>query len=252
LFAPSARFNYGIAPGWEAVIEGDVAHGLSSGTRGASLVGNGASLKGVLREGSLQENPGPSIATEFGILLPGIRAEHGTGASVAGIVSQRWEWVTLHLNAAAAVTRQQHADLFLGVIGVLIATAEEVQGPVFIASNGTVGLRGARVNDHTSGEIRDGGIRPVERTVGLRDAAPADYGRRRKHRDPPPHSHGVGRNTQIAAGSAEAARTATKSRSSSGTNSEVRAPDTVGTFATRPYPVSRGSSTSTAPSPQLT
>lgn len=179
LFGPSARFNYGIAPGWEAVIEGDVAHGLSAGTRGASLVGNGASLKGVLREGSLQEKPGPSIATEFGLLLPGIRAEHGTGASVAGIVSQRWEWVTFHLNGAAAVTRQQHADLFLGVIGEgphdwpvrpvaelfyerdfgrqetksgLVGAIWQVHDALAV----DVGLRGARVNDHTSGEIRAG------------------------------------------------------------------------------------------------
>jgi hypothetical protein len=179
LFAPSARFNYGIAPGWEAVIEGDVAHGLSAGTRGASLVGNGASLKGVLREGSLQEKPGPSIATEFGLLLPGIRAEHGTGAGVAGIVSQRWEWVTFHLNGAAAVTRQQHADLFLGVIGEgphdwpvrpvaelfyerdfgRLETKSGLVGAIWQVRDALavdVGLRGARVNDHTSGEIRVG------------------------------------------------------------------------------------------------
>ncbi len=179
LFAPSTRFNYGIAPGWEAVIEGDVAHGLSAGTRGASLVGNGASLKGVLREGSLQEKPGPSIATEFGLLLPGIRAEHGTGVSVAGIVSQRWEWVTFHLNGAAAVTRQQHADLFLGVIGEgphdwpvrpvaelfyerdfgRLETTSGLVGAIWQVHDALavdVGLRGARVNDHTSGEIRAG------------------------------------------------------------------------------------------------
>jgi hypothetical protein len=179
LSAPSARFNYGIAPGWEAVIEGDVAHGLSAGTRGASLVGNGASLKGVLREGSLQEKPGPSIATEFGLLLPGIRAEHGTGVNVAGIVSQRWEWVTFHLNGAAAVTRQQHADLFLGVIGEgphdwpvrpvaelfyerdfgRLETKSGLVGAIWQVHDALavdVGLRGARVNDHTSGEIRAG------------------------------------------------------------------------------------------------
>ena len=65
----------------------------------------------MLREGVLQDKTGPSVATEFGLLLPGIRDEHGTGASLAGIVSQRWEWGTLHLNTAAALTRDQHADL---------------------------------------------------------------------------------------------------------------------------------------------
>lgn len=71
LFAPSARFNYGFAPGWEAVVEGRVAHAISDGVRGTSPTGNGAFLKSVLREGSLQEKSGPSIATEFGVLLPG-------------------------------------------------------------------------------------------------------------------------------------------------------------------------------------
>jgi hypothetical protein len=89
LFAPNVRLNYGFVPGWEAVLEGELAHGLTAGTSGTRLVGNGAFLKGMLREGSLQEKPGPSIATEFGILLPGIHDERGTGASVAGIVSQQ-------------------------------------------------------------------------------------------------------------------------------------------------------------------
>jgi hypothetical protein len=60
LFAPDVRFNYGFTPGWEAVLEGRVAHGLTADIAGTSLLGSGASLKGVLREGSLQEKAGPS------------------------------------------------------------------------------------------------------------------------------------------------------------------------------------------------
>jgi len=45
--------------------------------------------------------------------------------------------------------------------------------------------------------------------------------------------HGIGRNTQTAAASPDLAGAATKSRSSSETNSEVRAPDTVGICASR-------------------
>jgi hypothetical protein len=45
--------------------------------------------------------------------------------------------------------------------------------------------------------------------------------------------HEAGRNTQIAAGSFDPARTATNSRSSSGTNGEVRARGTVGMPASR-------------------
>src|SRR5438132_10432707 len=66
LLAPNVRINYGFTPGWEAVLEGRIAHGLMADNPGTSLHGDGAFLKGVLREGSLQEKPGPSIATEFG------------------------------------------------------------------------------------------------------------------------------------------------------------------------------------------
>jgi len=104
LLAPDLRINYGFTPGWEAALEGKVTHGLTVGIPGTSVVEGQALLKGVLREGSLQENPGPSIATEFGVLLPGINDQHGTGAVLNGIVSQRWDWGTVHLNAQIELT----------------------------------------------------------------------------------------------------------------------------------------------------
>lgn len=117
LLAPSVVLNYGIAPHWEAVLQGQAAHRLSDNSNGTSLINNGAFLKGVLREGSLQGQSGPSVATEFGFLLPSINDEPGTiGGSIAGIVSHQWSWMTVHLNAAAAITQQQHGDLFLGMI----------------------------------------------------------------------------------------------------------------------------------------
>ena len=70
----------------------------------------------MLRDGVLQEKPGPSIATEFGVLLPGVHDERGTGASLADIISQRWVWGTVNFNAAAALAREQHADYFLDAI----------------------------------------------------------------------------------------------------------------------------------------
>ena len=80
------------------------------------LVANGLFLKGVLREGVLQDKTGPSVATEFGVLLPGINDEPGVGASWLGIVSQRGSWGTVHFNVGTALTREQHFDLFLGTI----------------------------------------------------------------------------------------------------------------------------------------
>jgi hypothetical protein len=115
LIAPATVFNYGFSEGWEAVLEGLGQTPLSP--RGpTSLTAAGAFLKHVLQPGSLQDKTGPSIATEFGVLLPDSRGNSGIGASLAGIVSQRWDWGTIHLNAAAALTKDHHADLFFGAI----------------------------------------------------------------------------------------------------------------------------------------
>jgi len=114
--APDWVVNLGFAQGWEAVFQaqGRIPFGQSDESFGVG--GVGVLLKHVLREGSLQDKSGPSVATEFGVLLPGVGTEPGVGATVSGIASQRFEWTTLHLNATATLTRDQHADGFLGVI----------------------------------------------------------------------------------------------------------------------------------------
>jgi hypothetical protein len=179
LLAPDLRINYGFIPRWEAALEGKLTHGLTAGIPGTSLVESQALLKGVLREGTLQEKPGPSIATEFGVLLPGINDQHGTGAVLNGIVSHRWDWGTVHLNAQIELTRQQHADYFLDTIVEgphdwpvrpvaeffyesdvsLFRTGSALVGAIWqVQDNIAVdfGLRGARINGQTAGEIRAG------------------------------------------------------------------------------------------------
>lgn len=179
LLAPDLRVNYGFTRDWEATIEGDLTHALSPDIPATTLVGNIASLKTVLREGSLQEKPGPSIATEFDVLLPGIRDEPGAGVGLIGIVSHQWDWVTLHFNAGAALTRDQHADYVLDTIiegphtwpvrpvseffyernvgqfetrSALIGAIWQVKDNIAV----DFAVRGACINDHTAGEIRAG------------------------------------------------------------------------------------------------
>jgi hypothetical protein len=115
LVAPATVINYGLSEGWEAVFEG---HGQTplSPSGFTSLTAAGAFLKHVLQPGSLQDKTGTSIATEFGVLLPDSTGISGVGASLAGIVSQRWDWGTIHLNAETALTREHHGDIFLGSI----------------------------------------------------------------------------------------------------------------------------------------
>jgi hypothetical protein len=115
LAAPAARFNYGLSETWEAVLEGQLETPVApSGP--STLTAAGAFLKGVLREGSLQDKSGVSVATEFGVLLPDSRGDSNFGASLAGIVSQRWDWGAIHLNGQAELTRDHRADLFIGTI----------------------------------------------------------------------------------------------------------------------------------------
>jgi hypothetical protein len=161
LVAPAWVVNIGISQGWEAVFQGQGQFPLGASDAPASFAGAGAFLKGVLREGSLQDKTGPSIATEFGALLPGINADSGLGASLAGIVSQRWEWTTVHFNVATALTRDQHADLFLGTIiegpykWKVRPVAEFFYENEFGASHTVSGLIGAiwQVNDKLSFDI---------------------------------------------------------------------------------------------------
>jgi hypothetical protein len=181
LVAPTVVFNYGLSERWELVLQSEAVHSLMEEASKTSLVGNGLFLKAIVREGSLQGKPGPSIATEFGFLLPGLNDDptRGTGGSLAGIVSQQWPWLTVHLNAAVAITRQQTADAFFGVIlegprdwplrpvaevfyerdfgGV--TTTSALVGAIWQVRDNIafdVGLRGAQVNDQPLREVRFG------------------------------------------------------------------------------------------------
>jgi len=116
--APAVVGNFGLEGDRELVIQGqrEVALDRDPGEPRSSVVDNGVFIKQVLRRGALQDAPGPSLATEYGVLLPSVHGEKGTGFSVAGIASQRTEAVSVHLNAALAWSREHEPDLFLGAI----------------------------------------------------------------------------------------------------------------------------------------
>ena len=116
--APAVVANFGFSGERELVLQGQRQTALQEvpGEPRTAIVDTGLFVKQVLRGGVLQEKPGPSVATEYGFLLPTVNGEHGTGFSVAGIVSQRFEAGTIHLNSALAWTRSHEPDLFLGVI----------------------------------------------------------------------------------------------------------------------------------------
>ena len=118
LTAPGAIFNLGLFPQWEAVLQGRqlvLIDGPANAHR-LELVDTGVFLKGVLRRGSLQQREGPSVAAEFGPLLPTVNGDPGVGATIGAIVSQRWSAATVHVNGVISYTRAHNPDLFGGII----------------------------------------------------------------------------------------------------------------------------------------
>jgi hypothetical protein len=116
LVAPSAVLNWGFAHRWELVLEGRhfVQLGQESTASRLRVEDSALSVKSVLREGTLQEKTGPSVASEVGALLPTINGgDSGFGVEASLIVSQRWPDLTVHLNAALSWTRA-HRPGFVG------------------------------------------------------------------------------------------------------------------------------------------
>ncbi|HZT61817.1 MAG TPA: hypothetical protein VFA36_01675 [Burkholderiales bacterium] len=167
--APAVVGNFGLEGNRELVIQGqrEVALDPGPGEPRSAIVDNGVFIKQMLRQGTLQDASGPSVATEYGLLLPSVHGETGTGLSVAGIVSRRTEAVTLHLNAALAWTREHEPGVFLGTI---------LEGPYSWA---------VRPVAEVFGEQASGGPRTTSWLVGaiwrVRDGLSFDVGVRKAH-----------------------------------------------------------------------
>jgi hypothetical protein len=113
LYTPSSVINYGVADGFELVVDLD---GVVGG--GESLFASGVLVKHVLRKGSLQDRTGPSVALETGLLLPNVPVEEtGFGWVATAMASQRWDRVTVHLNATGLYLRSHQIGGFASVIG---------------------------------------------------------------------------------------------------------------------------------------
>jgi hypothetical protein len=160
LIAPAVVYNYGFLENWEAILEGQLQTPFSpSGP--TNLAASGASLKHIIRPGSLQDQTGPSIATEFGVLLPDSNGDNRFGATIDAIVSQRWDWGTVHVNNAVELTRDQRGDVFTDLIvegpakWVVRPVAEFFYEEEFGRAHTVSGLIGAiwQVNDKLSFDV---------------------------------------------------------------------------------------------------
>jgi hypothetical protein len=184
LIAPATVLNLGFAPGWEAVVDFQNYVGLQAvpGQAPDRLLDTDFLVKTVLLRGSLQDaGPWPSVAVEFGPLLPNVDGEKGFGASCDVIVSERWKPLTFHLNSWVELTRGDlRPDWFEGVIlegpseaplravsevflehdwSDGVTTRSVLVGGIWRAAEGLdldAGLREARIGDEWATEVRLG------------------------------------------------------------------------------------------------
>ena len=112
---PTMVLNYGFARNLELV--GEFRLEVSPEVE---ISDPGLSLKGVVREGVLQDKPGLSVAVEAGPLLPSTRPrEHDIGFEAIGIVSGKLAPITVHVNGGGGLDRGGHVFGTWGVIGEL-------------------------------------------------------------------------------------------------------------------------------------
>jgi hypothetical protein len=179
---PNIVLNIGTRPGWEIVVEGQHrmrAHS-EAGAPAHQLTDTGLFLKTLLRKGALQEETGPSIALEFGTLLPTLHDETGVGGAVLLAISFRRHLLTMHFNGEVAMSRSGAAELFGSMIleamqdrqvrpvlelfvegeaGASATVRSALIGAIWEASDRLsidVGARMARADDRTERELRAG------------------------------------------------------------------------------------------------
>jgi hypothetical protein len=117
IVAPDLVVNLGLHRRLELVVEGRGVVALGRDPEHRYRIDDTALLaKWLARRGTLQEEAGPSLALELGMLLPTLHAESGVGAEGIAIGSYRFPHLTAHLNAAAAWTRAETAEIGVGLI----------------------------------------------------------------------------------------------------------------------------------------
>ncbi len=112
---PGMVVNYGVATRLELV--GEFRLEVSPEVE---IIDPALSLKGVVKEGVLQDKPGLSVAVEAGMLFPAtLPRERGVGFEADGIVSGKLALVTLHVNGGGGLDRGGQLFGIWGVIGEL-------------------------------------------------------------------------------------------------------------------------------------
>jgi hypothetical protein len=112
---PHIVLNYGVVKNAELVAEFNLEVSPV-----VDITDPSVSVKGVLKEGVLQDKHGVSVAVEAGPLLPStLPRERHVGFEAIGIVSGKLSLVTLHVNGGGGLDRAGELFGVWGVIGEL-------------------------------------------------------------------------------------------------------------------------------------
>ena len=112
---PRAVINYGLFKNWELVAEFAIQRAPDAAL---DVIDPAISLKGVLKEGSLQDKDGFSFAVEASALLPSSEKGEGRfGFEGVAILSEKLGPFTFHLNGGLGIERST-GDL-VGIWGVI-------------------------------------------------------------------------------------------------------------------------------------
>jgi hypothetical protein len=112
---PRVVLNYGLFENWEAVAEFAIRRAPDADL---DVIDPAISLKGVVKEGVLQDKEGLGIAVEASLLLPSTEAgERKFGFEAIGILSDKIGPFTFHLNGGLGVERST-GDL-VGIWGLI-------------------------------------------------------------------------------------------------------------------------------------
>jgi hypothetical protein len=115
---PAAVATFGLGYDTELALEGRLQSEIDhTGTPyRTGLNDTQLTVKHVLRNGSMQDGAGVSVALECAALLPNYHGESGGGASCAGLASQRWRGGAVHLNVGVQRDRSHQPGQFYSVI----------------------------------------------------------------------------------------------------------------------------------------
>jgi hypothetical protein len=102
----------------ELVVEGAHEVGLRAvvGQSRNRLLNTAVLLKGLLMSGALQDQSGPSLAVEGGLLAPELGGDRRVGATLAGIISDRGAFGSAHFNQEIAYARTAEFELVSSLI----------------------------------------------------------------------------------------------------------------------------------------